>query len=148
MKAMGKRGQSSAEYIALVAFVMILILPGIYIFLNSSEMGTDKEDAIIDNFARAVISQSERLYPMGPGAKSIINERLPEGVVSISTEWDETAKRYEMTITTEEKEYYYASPVPINASISVKGRGSVITLETQEADGEVHVLVSFGDNLP
>ncbi|MFH1182376.1 MAG: hypothetical protein V1702_05430 [Candidatus Woesearchaeota archaeon] len=145
---MRKIGQSSTEYILLVAFVMVLMLPGVYIFFNSSEISRDEEGAKIENFARAVISQSERLYSMGPGATAIINERLPEGVVSINTEFDSIAGKYEMTITTDEKEYSFSCPVPISASLSGGeiGSGAVVTLEArQEADGKVYVFVGFGD---
>ena len=145
---MRKGGQASTEYLIFVVFVMILVLPGVYIFFNSSELGRE-DDAQIQHFAQAVLSQSERLYSMGPGARAVINEQLPEGIASIGMKSDSATGKYELIIATDGWEYSFACPVPIRTSFSsgaIGGEATVILATVQEATGEVYVSAAFLDN--
>ncbi|MFH1182377.1 MAG: hypothetical protein V1702_05435 [Candidatus Woesearchaeota archaeon] len=138
---MRKRGQSSVEYTVLVAFALVLILPIAYSFFTSAASDTKTENAQIQHFAEAVISQSERLYAMGPGAKAVISERLPKGAY-VELKSDDATGTYELVITADGREYVYPTSVPINSSITAEdtaqGIASIRIEMKQRPNGEVY----------
>ncbi len=79
-----KKGQISTEYIIVVSFIMFLIIStlGIAFFYADNISDRIKMDQV-ENYARKVISSSERIYYAGEPSKTTLNAFLPSGVKSI-----------------------------------------------------------------
>lgn len=142
---MRKRGQDSVEYTMIVAFALILVLPIAYTFLTSSTDDKKSDNAQIQHFAETVISQSERLYSMGPGAKVVINERLPKGAI-VKLRSDDAKGIHELIIISDGTEYAYPTAIPINSSITeedtAQGISSIRLEMKQRSNGDVYSWAS------
>lgn len=80
-----KRGQVSIEYMIVVGFAFIMIMPVIIIFLVQSN---DIQDSInvnqANSVARKIAHYSDSIYYMGHPSKTTIKAYIPKGIESIS----------------------------------------------------------------
>jgi uncharacterized protein (UPF0333 family) len=91
-----KRGQVSLEYVILIAFVFLLIIPASFMAYTSYQENRDiiairqAEDA-----AYAIVSEAESVYYLGPPSMSNIVIYLPPEIV------DAQVQGYEVTFRVE-----------------------------------------------
>jgi uncharacterized protein (UPF0333 family) len=147
---MRDRSQVSLEYVLVVVFVMVLILPGAYLFFTASVNNHDAQDAEIQKSAQAIIAKASDVYAMGAGAKAVVNVQLPSGISSIETRQDSINGAYELAVITPDLEYYFRCPPYLMATLPFEGRGQGIFLISLEAKkdalGDIYVLAGFAEN--
>jgi hypothetical protein len=138
-------GQSSTEYVLLVAFILALILPVIYIVINAQAENHDAQDAQLTAFAESVISKAGDVYSMGSGARAVMNLQLPEGITYIETKLNSNGN-YDLVVWSSELEYFFPCRIPLRTSLPSNelGKGLYnIDLEAKQDAGGLYVLASF-----
>jgi uncharacterized protein (UPF0333 family) len=79
------RGQISLEYLILVGFVTFIIISTLAIaYLYSGSINDRIKVSQINNFAKKIVSTSERVFYQGEPSKATISVYLPDGVQDVS----------------------------------------------------------------
>lgn len=79
-----KKTQAATEYIMVVGFVIVILLPGIYLYVRySSESQDSVVNAKVDAISNEIIKAAEQVYSYGEGSQTIINVDFPEKVVMV-----------------------------------------------------------------
>ena len=77
----GTSGQSSLEYLLIVAITFILILPATYLFYNySKESGYEITDAQVTKLGRNIVDAAESIFYSGQGSKTVLELNVPDNV--------------------------------------------------------------------
>lgn len=79
------KGQSSFEYVTIVAISLALLLPSIYFFYNSTQE-TQDETLIsqINRISKNTLSLSRSIYYCGDSCKDFIEFTIPDKIVNIT----------------------------------------------------------------
>lgn len=88
---MGKKTQSSVEYIMVVAIGLVVIVPIIYMFYSYSHGSTAEiETAKIQKMGNDIINNAENIYYLGEPSRTVLKGTMPDGVknISIARDWD------------------------------------------------------------
>ena len=91
---MGKRevkgflkGQISIEYLFMMGFTLLLLIPTIILFASESEnIKSDIAAAHATQVARKIADKAEEMYYQGAPSKTTIMVSIPEGIENISFE--------------------------------------------------------------
>jgi Flp pilus assembly pilin Flp len=80
----GSRGQASIEYMLIIGFVMIMLLPVVYLLFTSLQE-YQAETAYSQSFAagREILATAERVYHHGPPSRLTVQVRMPAGIKNI-----------------------------------------------------------------
>ena len=77
------KGQSSLEYLMIVALTFAIIVPTTYLFYNySKESSQEITDAQIIQFGRTLVDTAESIFYSGQGSKTVLDMNVPEKIVS------------------------------------------------------------------
>jgi len=77
------KGQSSLEYLLIVALTFVLVVPSSYLFYNySRDSSQELVDAQITNIGRTIINSAESLFYSGQGSKTTLEVNVPDNVAS------------------------------------------------------------------
>jgi len=77
----GTSGQSSLEYLLVVAITFIIILPATYLFYSySKESGYEITDAQMTNLGRSIVDAAESIFYSGQGSKTVLELNVPDNV--------------------------------------------------------------------
>ena len=90
---MGKRGQSSFEYIIIVGVLLIIIIPFFYYAFSESNSNIKLNQA--DDAVKAIAGAADSVYSLGPGSKQFVYITIPDGVTSTSV----TSKTVQLQIS-------------------------------------------------
>jgi hypothetical protein len=72
------RGQSSVEYLSVVAIALMVLIPGSYLFLNYSKSTSEQVSASQLNLAGSeIISEAEKMYVLGKNSWVTLELSLP-----------------------------------------------------------------------
>src|SRR3989344_1072100 len=75
------KGQSSLEYLLIVALTFAIMVPTTYLFYNySKESSQEISDAQATKIGRNVIDTSEAIFYSGKGSKTVIELSVPDSV--------------------------------------------------------------------
>ena len=78
-----KEGQSSLEYLLIVALTFAIIVPTTYLFYNySKESSQEITDAQITKLGRSIVDSAESIFYSGQGSKTVLELNVPENVYS------------------------------------------------------------------
>lgn len=78
-----KKGQSSLEYLLIVALTFAIIVPTTYLFYNySKESSQEITDAQITKLGRSIVDSAESIFYSGQGSKTVLELNVPENVYS------------------------------------------------------------------
>ena len=78
-----RSGQSSLEYLLIVALTFVIILPTTYLFYNySKESSQEIADAQITKLGRSVIDAAESIFYSGKGSKTVLELIIPDNAKS------------------------------------------------------------------
>ncbi len=81
---MGKRGQASVEYIVIIGFAMLLLLPLIWIYQQeSNHMKDDLIKNQVRHFSQQIVDNAETVYYMGKPTKTTLKVYVPYEVRKI-----------------------------------------------------------------
>ena len=78
LKKAGLKGQSSVEYLSIVAIALMVLIPGSYLFLNYSQGASDQVAANQLNVAGYdIINEAEKMYVLGRDSWITLELSLP-----------------------------------------------------------------------
>ena len=81
---MGIKSQAATEYLMVVGFVIVILIPGIYLYVKySSESQDSVTNAKIDAISNEIVKASDLVYGYGDGSQTSVSVDLPENVVMI-----------------------------------------------------------------
>ena len=77
------KGQSSLEYLLIIALTFAIIVPTTYLFYNySKESGQEITDAQITNLGRSIVDTAALIFYSGQGSKTVLELNIPDNIVS------------------------------------------------------------------
>ena len=77
------KGQSSLEYMFIVALTLTIIIPATYLFYSySRDSGQDITDAQLTKLGRNIVDSAETIFYSGIGSKTTVDVTVPSGVLS------------------------------------------------------------------
>jgi hypothetical protein len=80
-----KRGQISIEYLVLVAFAMILILPSVYLYSERQKSYQGEMVSVqVSQIGNSIIDDVKSIYSLGKGSNIIVDTNFPAGVNNMS----------------------------------------------------------------
>jgi|SaaInlStandDraft_4_1057021.scaffolds.fasta_scaffold46982_2 uncharacterized protein (UPF0333 family) len=125
-----KRGQASMEFLVIVGFVFLMIIPLVIIFLEQSAY---VKDAIsqnhIRNIAVKLTDKAETVYYLGGSSKTTIKALFPKGIEDVNltgksiTFWFRNSENNLRSITS-------VCAINITGNISVKPGVHLIQIES------------------
>ena len=75
------KGQSSLEYILIVAITFVIIVPTTYLFYNySRESGAELTDAQVTKIGRTIVDTSTSIFYSGQGSKTTLDVNIPDKI--------------------------------------------------------------------
>ena len=79
------KGQSSLEYLMIVALTFAIIVPTTYLFYSySKESGEEIIDAQITKIGKSVVDAAESIFYSGQGSKTVLELNIPDNIDSAS----------------------------------------------------------------
>lgn len=77
------KGQSSLEYLLIVALTFAIIVPTTYLFYNySKESSQEITDAQITNVGKGIVDAAESIFYSGQGSKATLELNIPSNIDS------------------------------------------------------------------
>ena len=74
-------GQSSLEYLSVVALTFAIIVPTTYLFYTySKESSQELTDAQLTKIGRSIIDTAESIFYSGEGSKTVLDLNIPAGI--------------------------------------------------------------------
>lgn len=82
---MKKRGQASTEYLIIIGFVALVLIPLLVIFYKQGSATKDQiNTSEIDQIAKKIIDAVDSVYYLGEPSKTTLRVYMPENVEEIS----------------------------------------------------------------
>ena len=79
------KSQAATEYLMIIGFVVVLLLPGIYLYIQYSQESKDSiVNAKVDAITNEIISAAEQVYSYGEGSQTSVVVDFPEDIVAIN----------------------------------------------------------------
>ena len=76
-----RKAQSAMEYVSVVGFIMIIMLPATYLYIKYSGDSSDSvTNAKIDSISNEIIKAAEQMYSYGEGSQTTLEINFPRGV--------------------------------------------------------------------
>ncbi len=87
---MDVKTQAATEYLMIVGFVIVILIPGIYLYVKySSESQDSITNAKIDAISSEIVKATDLVYSYGDGSQTTVSVDLPQNVVMIEFEGKE-----------------------------------------------------------
>ncbi|MBI1936429.1 hypothetical protein HYS31_08410 [Candidatus Woesearchaeota archaeon] len=120
-------GQSSLEYLIIVAITFAIIVPTTYIFYSySKESGQEISDAQAARAGKAIVDAAQSIFYSGQGSKTTLELNMPDNVAS-AVIIDGKELVFNITTNFGVSELVFFSPVSITTS-SLNCNGNVCNL--------------------
>lgn len=75
------KGQSSLEYLLVVALTFMIIIPTTYLFYNYSKQSSQEiRDAQVTKLGRSIVDTAESIFYSGKGSKTTLELNVPENI--------------------------------------------------------------------
>ena len=86
------KAQAAMEYLMIAGFVMLIMLPLVYLVYNyTQESGADIVEAQINKLGRDIINNAESVYYFSSPSKITIDTNMPRGVLNITIHQNDPA---------------------------------------------------------
>ncbi len=83
MAGLGKKAQSSLEYLLVLALTLGILVPTTYLFYNySKQSGNDIKDSQITRLGKSIIDSAETVFYSGINSKTVLELNVPDNVIS------------------------------------------------------------------
>lgn len=131
---MGKKGQSSIEYIIIVGIVLVALIPLFIYSINkvNSEIKINQADDAVTSVANA----ANIVYSLGSGTKKFIRVTIPSGVVSYLV--NGTIVQLQMHVYGSTSDFYAKTIPQVSGSLPIAKGTYTLSLEALE-DGTVRI---------
>jgi len=94
---MGIKTQAATEYLMIVGFVMIILVPSIYLYSKYSAESQDSiANAKVDAIANEIIKATDQVYSYGEGSQTTVSVSFPKNVIGITFGGDEEEQNKEI----------------------------------------------------
>jgi copper chaperone CopZ len=94
------KSQSATEYLMIVGFVIVILLPGIYLYMKYSGESQDSvTSAKVDAIANEIIKAVDQVYGYGEGSQTTVSVDFPKNVQEVTFEYNEDTERSEIVFT-------------------------------------------------
>jgi hypothetical protein len=136
---MDKRGayahaQVSMEYLMVVAFVFMIIMPFMVYFLTESKDTTEEiGSAQLSQIARKIVENSEKVYAFGEPTTLTLQVSMPSGVESASIGGQEIS----FILVSHGSQSTFVEKFPMNVSGSISTGEGVHKIRLQAVGGAV-----------
>lgn len=79
------KGQSSLEYLLVVALTFVIIIPATYLFFAySRDSSAEISDSQIIKLGRVLVDRAEIIFYSGQGSKTVLELNVPENIEGVS----------------------------------------------------------------
>ena len=127
-----KRGQTSIEYLILIGFILIALIPIFYYALSESSNTVRLNEA--EDSVNTLAKAADSVYALGPGTKNYVWVNFPGGIDSIS--FSDKRVLIKLNIFGGLSDIYVESKAELTGSISITQGGHRIKVEALDS-GEV-----------
>jgi uncharacterized protein (UPF0333 family) len=137
---MGERGvrsaQVSMEYLIVVAFVFIIIMPFLIYFLSESHSTSNEiNSAQLSDIARKIVENAEKVYAFGEPTTLTLQIYMPSNVESVQI----SGAEIEFTINAGGKSSTIVELFPMNVTGSISSSMGIHKLRLQAVEGYVNI---------
>ena len=89
---LGSRGQVAMEYMMVIGFAMLLLIPTLILYVSESQnVKADIAVAQAAKIARILADKAEEVYYMGEPSMTTVKMNIPEGVKSLNFSYREVS---------------------------------------------------------
>ncbi len=115
------KAQASIEFLFIMGFAMLLLLPSLALFGHFvQETTTTATAAQLQKIANGLLATAKQVYYNGNGSSIVLEVNLPEGLTEIRISEEEQALIFIMDIAGAPSELVYFSDVPIQGSFEAE----------------------------
>lgn len=115
------KAQASIEFLFIIGFAMLLLLPSLALFGHFvQETTTTATAAQLHKIANALLATGKQVYYNGNGSSIVLEVNLPEGITEMRISEEEQALIFIVDIAGTSSEMVYFSGIPINGSFSAE----------------------------
>ncbi|MFW6014318.1 MAG: hypothetical protein ACOCZQ_03060 [Nanoarchaeota archaeon] len=126
-----KRGQASMEYLLIVGFALIMLMPLVVIHMTQEENIRDDSNLMqATNIVQTLISNAESIHFIGEPSKTTIEVRMPQNVQEVEIE--ENRILFRVATGDGEVEVYRYTNVELTGSLDPNQGLTRITIEAQD----------------
>ncbi len=122
-----KKGQISAEYLIIMGFVLVALLPVFYYSLTNLNNNLRLNQA--NDMINRIAETADFVYFLGPGSQDTLSIVIPGGVESITLQGKEVAMK--MRIFGSVSDFVAVTKATINGSISISQGTSNILIKNE-----------------
>src|SRR3989344_4901929 len=141
-----KKLQAATEYIMIVGFEIVILIPGIYLYMKYSDESNDSIiNAKVDSITNEIVKAAEQVYTYGEGSQTTINVDIPKDVVAINFEGNEVV----FTVINSkglQSEIAKASNVKLNGYITVIEGNKKINIMSEGNEVLVYIECNSNEN--
>ena len=133
---MGKRcrGQVSMEFLMVIAFVFVLLIPTVIVFNQESSRGTQEvNNAQISQIVRSIVSNAQTVYAFGEPTTFSMSVYIPNGVEAVYI--NESGVNF--VVQSKSGVMSIIEPVPMNVSGNISTHAGIHKLRLQAANNSV-----------
>src|SRR3989344_6871283 len=137
---MNKKLQSATEYLMVVGFVMVILIPGIYLYVQYSQESNDSIiNAKVDSITNEIVKAAEQVYSYGEGSQTLLNVDIPKNVVAIGFDGNEIVFTVlnskggssEIVKVSNVKLNGFVTIIPGNKKINLKSEGNEVLVYSE-----------------
>jgi|SaaInlStandDraft_4_1057021.scaffolds.fasta_scaffold186597_1 hypothetical protein len=132
-----KRGQSSVEFLTILSFIFLMIIPLILVFIENS---TDVRDSIsvnhIRNIAVRLVDKSETMYYLGGTSKTTVKALFPNNIEFVNITHDSITFTYN---NARNKLQYITIVSAVNLTGNISNKPGIHAMEIISEGDEVSV---------
>lgn len=142
---MGIKTQAATEYLMVVGFVIVILLPSVYLYTKYSEESQDSvTNAKIDAISNEIIKATNQVYSYGEGSQTIVSVDFPKNVQEITFE-DKEIVFHVLNSKGGVSEIAKVSDVVLNGQITVIPGNKKITIKSFGSGVSVYVQCNNED---
>jgi hypothetical protein len=131
-----KRGQAAMEYLSVMGFALLLIIPIIIVFFSQSQDVTDQLSMNqVRSIGRDIVTSAEKIYYLGEPSQTILKVYMPSKILNIVVQ--QHALVFNMSINNAVSEVVFASNVNLTGNISAQS--GIRYIKVKAVGGEVNL---------
>lgn len=131
---MGKKGQSSMEYVLIVGIILVILVPLFVYSINkvNSEIKINQADDAVTTVANS----ANIVYSLGSGTRKFVQITIPGGVVSSLV--NGTLVQLQLHIYGSTSDFYSTTIVPVSGALPIEKGTYIISIEALD-DGTIRI---------
>ncbi len=141
------RGQFSFEYLLVVGFALMIILPVTYYgYVAFQQSKTEVDLASIDKIGFEITNNARTVYNLGEHTRFTLQLNFPEGIENISIVGPPSEPEYYLEIDAYGSELLFYSPVLLSATFTEQNLNpglKNVRLESKRISGQLMVDISI-----